>query len=467
MQDSDVATAPPEIGEEARLEETDRSGSPRTLAAAWAGVLLAPGTIITGIVAAGGSAGPGFAVGFAGLAIGMVMGTLGVALISIWGPRTGMAQMSLGRLAFGALNVVPQVFLIGSLIAYDALNDLFGVDALAGSLGIPFLVALAAVVAIEVTVVIFGVRLMRILGTIISSIMLIISFWLIYGASQVQPDPAPPGQDGLPLGPFLLAVSLGLSVSISWCVQACGLSRVLPAHTSAPRVFAWVFVGMTVPLLVLGGIGAWASDDFALSNPMGRVDQLLGGGVPATIALVTLGVSLATANAFNDFSAGLSLKQMGVRLPRIACSLIVTAAGLLLALASRNTQLGDLTSDIVLLAAYYTAPWFGVVIVELVSRWQEPRPWQVPPGAARPAAAAFAIGFILLLPFSSTPLGNQMAADYPIPFGWLGWISRDYLDGGDMAFVMGVVFGAILYAIFRRIWFTPASAGPTPVAAGR
>ena len=467
MSESPTAVAEPETGDEVRLEEADRSGSPRTLAAAWAGVLLAPGTIITGMVAAGGSAGPGFAVGYAGLAIGMVMGTLGVALISIWGPRTGMAQMPLGRLAFGALNVVPQVFLIGSLIAYDALNDLFGVDALAGSLGVPFMVALVAVVAIEVTVVVFGVRLMRILGTIISSIMLIISFWLIYGTSQVAPDPAPPGQEGLPLGPFLLAISLGLSVSISWCVQACDLSRVLPAHTSPPRVFAWVFVGMTVPLLVLGGIGAWASDDYALANPMGRVDQLLGGGVPATIALITLGVSLATANAFNDFSAGLSLKQMGLRLPRVACSLIVTACGLLLALASRNTQLGDLTSDIVLLAAYYTAPWFGVVIVELMARWHEPRPWQVPPGAARSAAAAFVIGFVLLLPFSSTPLGNQIASDYPIPFGWLGWISRDYLDGGDMAFGMGVVFGAILYAIFRRLWFKPTSAGPTPAAAGR
>ena len=53
------------LGEEDRLTESNRSGSPRSLAAAWAGVLLAPGTIITGMVAAGGSAGPGFAVGFA------------------------------------------------------------------------------------------------------------------------------------------------------------------------------------------------------------------------------------------------------------------------------------------------------------------------------------------------------------------------------------------------------------------
>lgn len=163
------------VGEEARLDETQRSGTPRSLAATWAGVLLAPGTIITGMVAAGGSAGPGFGFGFGGLALGVIIGSVAVAFISIWGPRTGMAQMPLGRLAFGVLNVVPQVFLIASLIAYNALNDLFGVDALATSLGIPFMLALSAVVAIEVTVVIVGVRLMRILGSVLSAIMLVIS----------------------------------------------------------------------------------------------------------------------------------------------------------------------------------------------------------------------------------------------------------------------------------------------------
>ena len=455
---SENTTTAAQAPEEARLDETERTGSPRSLAATWAGVLLAPGTIITGMVAAGGSAGPGFAIGFAGLALGTILGTISVGCISIWGPRTGMAQMPLGRLAFGVLNVVPQVFLIGSLIAYNALNDLFGVDALATSLHIPFLVALASVVAVEVTVVIFGVRLMRILGTAISAVMLVISIWLIYGASQVAPAPAPPGVEGFPIGPFLLAVGLGLSGSISWTVQACDLSRVLPARSSPAGVFIWVFIGMTLPLLVLGGIGAWVSSEAALDNPMVRVDQLLGGGPAAAIALVALGTSLATANAFNDFSAGLSLKQMGLPFPRAVCSLFVTAAGVTLALIGRNTQLGQLTSDIVLFAGYYTAPWFGIVIVELVHRWSEPRPWQSPTGRGRAAAGAFIIAFILLLPFTATPVGNQLAADSPFPFAWLGWVSRNLLDGGDGAYLAGVAFGALLYAILRRSSVTPAPA---------
>ena len=61
--------------------------------------------------------------------------------------------------------------------------------------------------------------------------------------------------------------------------------------------------------------------------------------------------------------------------------------------------------------------------------------------AAKAAATAFVLGLVLLLPFTATPLGNQLAADYPFPFAWLGWISRDALDGGDLAYVAGVVIG--------------------------
>ena len=56
---------------------------------------------------------------------------------------------------------------------------------------------------------------------------------------------------------------------------------------------------------------------------------------------------------------------------------------------------------------------------------------------------------MLLLPFTATPLGNQIAADYPLALGWLGWVSRNVLDGGDGAYLAGVAFGVLLYAVFR------------------
>jgi NCS1 family nucleobase:cation symporter-1 len=115
--------------EENFLPANQREGSPRSLGFAWAGVMLTPGAIITGMVAAGGASGPGFFYGFLGLAIGVLLGMAALGVISLWGPKTGLAAMPLARLAFGGAIFIPRIFLIFSLIAYNGLNDLFGVNA--------------------------------------------------------------------------------------------------------------------------------------------------------------------------------------------------------------------------------------------------------------------------------------------------------------------------------------------------
>ena len=118
------------------------------------------------------------------------------------------------------------------------------------ALGIPFFVALAVVLVIEVTVVIFGIPMMRTLGIAISVVMVVICAWLIIAAAD-----APPSQgsaDGsFPKGPFLIAVGLGLSSSLSWCVQATDISRRLHVETRARGVATWTFLGMAVPLTVM------------------------------------------------------------------------------------------------------------------------------------------------------------------------------------------------------------------------
>jgi hypothetical protein len=54
------------------LPANQREGTPRSLAVTWAGVMFAPGAIITGMVAGGGESGPGFVYGFTGLIIALI-----------------------------------------------------------------------------------------------------------------------------------------------------------------------------------------------------------------------------------------------------------------------------------------------------------------------------------------------------------------------------------------------------------
>ncbi|CAB5025682.1 unannotated protein [freshwater metagenome] len=56
---------------------------------------------------------------------------------------------------------------------------------------------------------------------------------------------------------------------------------------------------------------------------------------------------------------------------------------------------------------------------------------------------------LLLMPFTATPIGNQLAADSPV-FAWIGWVSRNMLHGGDLAYFAGVLFGAVIYAVLRK-----------------
>jgi len=372
-----------------------------------------------------------------------------LALISLWGPLTGLAAMPLGRLAFGGAIILPRIFLIFSLVAYNGLNDLFGVNALADSLGVSFFVALACVVAIEITVVFLGIRAMRILGLAISSVMLVITVWLLIALRDIPPAPMPDPSAGIPMAGIWLAIALGLSGSISWTVQATDLSRTLPRNTSPRSIFWWVLLGTSLPLIVLGGIGAWLSTKAAIADPMNRVESVLGGGVPAIIALVAMGVALATANGLNDYSGGLSLVQMGVKLSRPMASLIIAALGLGLAIAARNSSLGDTTQDVVLLAGYYTTPWFGIVIVELLMRRRSQRNYDSEPVSVWPAAWSFIFGFLALLPFTATPIGNTIAKASPL-LEWIGWMSRNVMGGAGIGYLVGVIAGGGLYLLLRH-----------------
>jgi purine-cytosine permease-like protein len=183
---------------------------------------------------------------------------------------------------------------------------------------------------------------------------------------------------------------------------------------------------------------------------MSRVESVLGGGLPAIIALVAMGVALGTANGLNDFSAGLSLVQMGVKFSRPFASLIVAAVGLSLAIAARNSSLGDTTQDVVLLAGYYTTPWFGIVIVELLLRRRTRLGYEKPPTSIWPAAWSFIIAFLVLLPFTATPIGNSIAESIPA-LSWIGWVSRNAMGGAGVGYIVGVVAGGGLFMLFRHI----------------
>src|SRR5256885_14429943 len=90
------------------------------------------------------------------MVIGTFLGPLVVGYLSTWGPRTGTGQLPSSRMAFGGAVVLPAVLQWLGTIAWDALVGLFGGQALALLLGIPFWLSVLIVLAAQGAVGFFG-----------------------------------------------------------------------------------------------------------------------------------------------------------------------------------------------------------------------------------------------------------------------------------------------------------------------
>ena len=120
---------------------------PRRLFTVW----FAPQVNMTGVFTGALAIvlGLGFWLGLLAMVIGTVLGSLMVGYLSTWGPRTGTGQLPNSRMAFGGGVVLPAALQWLSSIAWDALVGLFGGEALAVLLGIPFWSAVLIVLALQ------------------------------------------------------------------------------------------------------------------------------------------------------------------------------------------------------------------------------------------------------------------------------------------------------------------------------
>src|SRR4029078_1478939 len=131
----------------APIAEYQRYGSPARLFTVW----FAPQVNMTGVFTGALAIvlGLGFWLGLLAMGLGTVLGTLVVGYLSTMGPRTGAGQLPNARMAFGGGVVLPGILQWLSSIAWDGLAALFGAQALAVLLGIPFWITALAVLAAQ------------------------------------------------------------------------------------------------------------------------------------------------------------------------------------------------------------------------------------------------------------------------------------------------------------------------------
>jgi NCS1 family nucleobase:cation symporter-1 len=458
-----TTSAPPrtqlvEAGGIEAISRDRRHGSPWQLLATWSAPNLEFATIFVGVIAVA-FFGLGFWQAMAALVLGNALGSLTQGILSTWGPKAGLAQMVLGRTAFGYWgNIVPSALnTILAGVGWFAVNSVSGAFALATLTGMPVVLGLLIVVVAEVAVAFIGHDLVQVFeryASIVLGIIFLITTVVILGKADLGAGAG----GGFTFGGFTLTAAAAFGYAAGWNPYASDYTRYLPARVSSAKV-GWaaglgVFVSCTV--LMAAGAGAATLAGFSADKPTDSFTSPLPPLLSA-LTLLAIAVGAIAANALNIYSGAMSFLAAGIKIPfalrRAIVALGFGVIGFLIAWASLPDA-GHSYESFLLVIAYWVAPWLGVVLVdrrlrrgtEIGPLVQERRKYV---NLAGPIALV-AAGVVSVLLFSNQTL-------------YQGLVVRAVPAIGDLTPLVGFVLAAVIYLLVFRL--TKPELG-APIAAG-
>jgi NCS1 family nucleobase:cation symporter-1 len=423
----------------APVSAEQRYGAPRRLFTVWFAPQINMTCVFTGALIA--TLGLGFWLSMAAMVLGTVLGSLVVGYLSTLGPRTGTAQLPGARMAFGSAVAIPAALQWLSSVAWDALVGLFGGEALSVLLGVPFWVAVLMVLGVQGAVGFIGYelihRLQAVLTVILFTTFVVFAVKLVAG-HQVMTPVSVHGADLA--GAFVLAVTIALSLAVSWASYAADFSRYLPATSSPRRVFGFSFAGLALAYVFVETIGIAAGTVITDQTAEG-VRSVMGGGALGALALAVIALASVGSGVMNDYSGSLALQTLGIRVRRPLSSLLVTglAFGLILWLHTGDTA--TRFQNVLLLISYWIPAFAAIVIVDWRRRSSgraavDPAQEVTPRADAIAALVAFVVAYGAAIPFMNTTLLQG-----PVAVAW---------HGADIAYFVNFVVALVIYGGYRR-----------------
>ena len=414
----------------------NRYGGLHRIFTIWFTPNLVPAAFFIGVLALN----LGFALGTLAIAAGTVLGALLVSVLCSWGPSTGVGQLPLARLQFGKTVVVPGLLMWFSTIAWDAINAIFGAEAIHLLIHVPFWLGLLIVLVMQGLLGVFGYELMHTFerwGSIVLGLLFIAITVKIVQIGDFSSVATVHG--GAQAGTFILMTTIAASFVVSWAAYASEYSRYMKPDTSRKAIFALTLAGTTlssvwIELLGLAAAAA-ATDDTA-----GGIQHLLGGGWLGVLALIAIWIGTVAVNAMNDYSGSLALQAAGFKVRRPVVAVVVTVIAFFLTLWLNTGDLATKFENVLLFITYWVPPFAAIQMVDWWRKHGKMNTRDVVGAALKPgwdALAALVIGFAAAVPFMDTSL-------------YVGYASSHWLQGGDIAFGVGFVVGLVVYAGIRR-----------------
>jgi nucleobase:cation symporter-1, NCS1 family len=409
--------------------------------------------VFTGTLAA--TLGLGLATGIAAIVVGVLLGAAPVAALSLWGPKTGMAQLPLARLPFGKSISVPALVQWLSAVAWDALVGLFGGQAAQILFHVPFAVGVLVVLALEGLVGFLGYEFIHRLETWGAAILTVLFVLLTFKILEHRDFPVHSSvHGGVAVAMFFLMMTIAFSGGFSWATYAADYSRYMAKDTPRRPLFWFTFAGLAGSFLWVYTIGLLGAKTLANQTAAG-VQHLMGGGLLGGLALVAIMFGAVTSNALNDYSGSLAAQAGGVRIKRHVSAIIGTVVAYFLILWLDTGDVSAKFQNVLLFTAYWIAPFLAVVAIDWRDRrnrvnretlvhmleWRNLR-------SGWPALLSLVVGFGLMVPFMDTGLV-------------VGPVARQ-LDGADLSFLVGFVVAGVLYYPLRGLAAHPDQPAADP-----
>ncbi len=439
------------------IPETERHGRPLDLFWTWMSPNLEFATIYVGvlpIIIFGGS----FWLTALGCIIGTALGSLTHGILSSWGPKFGVPQMTQGRGAFGYRGIILPAGLntLTAGIGWFIVNSVSGTFALNTLTGLDFRIGFALVVLAQVAVAFIGHNFIHAfekyaliyLGIVFAIAVVIILSKANFGLGFNAKAPVPFGGES---GAFSLAVFISFGYAAGWNPYASDYTRYLPKTVSRRNTGLAAGLGVFVSCVVLEVSGAAAATVWGQSlNPTTNYTALLPNFV-ATLVLIGILVGAVAANVLNVYSGAMSFLTLGINLSlkqRRALSAVASGIiGLIVGLAYQaNVGPGSKYENFLLAITYWIGPWLGVTLVDYWMRhgnYHEAEFFEKHHGSWK-GWVSMLVGILVSIPFWNqgeplTPKAGQIIG--MVPFAHPEW--------GDLTFVVGIFVAGGLYFVLN------------------
>ncbi|OBC15962.1 cytosine permease [Mycobacterium sp. 852013-50091_SCH5140682] len=428
------------------IAEADRHGKPSQLFWTWSSPNLEFATIFLGVLAVA-VYGMTFWQALVGMAIGTGLGALAHYFLSKRGPRHGVPQMVLGRLAFGFRgNAVPSLLMtVTAGIGWFATNSVSGAFALSTLVGVAPVLALVFVVVVQTALAVFGHNLVQaferwafpVLAVIFAVTSVVILSKADFGAPAVSG-----GVGGT--GGFLLTVGTAFGYVAGWAPYAADYTRYLPKSDATARTGFFAAAGLFVSCLVLQVVGAASVTigPAVSDNPTAAFTAELA-PLLANLTLLAIAIGAIAANAINIYSGAMAFVTIGVKLPhhiaRAAATVFFGVVGFLIAWWALADAAASYEAFL-LIIAYWIGPWLGVVFADQYLRGDQPvaqflydRTYSNWPGL---------LSFLIGLVVSVALFCNQT--------NFVGLVARAMPQLGDITFFVGFLIAGGCYLVLCR-----------------